>query len=453
MTTSNADQFLIRSKRIPGYYRGYRVSDKTGSLDGRVYIAPYELRIGAVNPKWEAQIASKSDASTDYYLRKDPSPSKGKDGLVVGNYPVAYTWYTYEWLVDHWGIWVTRVDGYPHWDGLSPMFTSNTSYTSEIASLMSTAKLAFLGKLKEAQQSFSAPTFLGELRETVKMLRNPIAGFTKSTLRYRAKVRRLTTVRTRLLARGGRLKVLTRVERQLLAERLNRLQSSLEKAYLQWTFGVAPLVGDVKAMIDTVDKLKDSGRKVVRLSITIPRQLEAKSFIVKDVVANNRVVLVKNIRELATAIVRFRGAVAVDTYPPDSFDRLRELSGLNLEELVPTLYELTPFSWAADYVSTLGDAVNGAFVSKRNLIYATQSYHLKATRRNICVPLHGPWGVGRVVPGFPSEGSTDFVSHKRTKANLVVSLSDLRFTIPQVKQIVNLLAVASQLIRSKMGDH
>lgn len=264
---------------------------------------------------------------------------------------------------------------------------------------------------------------------------------------------RLTSARNKILTRGGRIAILGKLERQILAERLNRLQSSAEKAFLQWTFGVAPLIGDVKAMLETMDRLASPDQAVVvKLSVTVARDLEKKSFVTRDVVSGNRVVLTKTITETAKAKVRFRGAVKVLLHPPDSVDRLKQLAGVDLRELVPTLYELTPFSWAADYVSTLGSVVNGAFVSTRNLVYATQSTQLRAERKNICVPSHGTWGAGFVLPNIPAEGLTDFVSHNRSKANLNVGFSDLRFTIPTVRQIVNMAAVASQLIRAKLGD-
>jgi hypothetical protein len=223
----------------------------------------------------------------------------------------------------------------------------------------------------------------------------------------------------------------------------------MENAYLQWTYGVSPLMGDIDGIMEAVQRLSDKQRDVVRLSVTVPVQLPVTSYSVVSVLSGpGRVVFQTFVQEVPVLKVRFKGAVKVSVDPPDSVERLRSLSNFDLSQVVPTFYELLPFSFVADYFSTIGDVVNGVFTSTRNLVYATQSTSVEASRLCIVVGLPSRWGVPTSWPLIPAAGLAEYRTLNRVKANLAVSYRDLRLTIPNMDQIRNLSVLGSSLVRS-----
>jgi cell division protein FtsL len=59
--------------------------------------------------------------------------------------------------------------------------------------------------------------------------------------------------------------------------------------------------------------------------------------------------------------------------PTGSLERLVELSGISLDRIVPTLWELTPYSFLADYFVNLGDILSAAVQSTVGVVWTNHT--------------------------------------------------------------------------------
>lgn len=435
-----------RHSEIRPFHRGYLLYDETGQTGNLVAFTPNKVRSGTKNPQWESQIKSLIDATTTYSCKYGPF-IPAETGPLILDRPVNWKWVDREWVVSKYRSWTTRMEGYPHRDNLTVHASTNANYASEISAVTTLAKLAFLGKLREAESSFSSLTFIGELKETVGMIRHPLKGILNATKQYKRRLRRLERVRSRFLRRYGSSN--SELARRRLALMLNRSTAILENAYLQWTYGVAPFLGDIESICETAERLVGKESKVVRLSVTVPYQLPITSFTALSIAGGpGRVVFSTTTQEVPVLKVRFRGAVKVNIDPPESLERLRILSRFDLSQVVPTVYELVPFSFVLDYVSTVGDVVNGVFTSTRNLVYSTQSTAIESKRLSIVVGLPSRYGAPLSWPYIPAVGLSEYKTLNRVKANLAVNFRDLQLTIPGMDQIRNMVVLGSSLLRS-----
>lgn len=403
-----------------------------------------DTKIGAKDPRWKEKVASGVDATNPYTRAIFPL----KPGLQM---PVLMRWvgkvqaFNPNRLVPY----STFLEGYyAQYLADGPFGLDGSTAHPEIDTL---AKLAFLAKVKDTQSQFNAPVFIGELRETIRMLRHPLQGFTKATHRYRQRVKRLKAVRDRAMKHTTRQKLARSVKAELFIEHANRFQSSLEKAFLQWTYGVAPLLNDVKALLE-LPALMGTAEEVVRLSVTIPKQFIVRAY--SGVTTFNSIVFLRGITHQRTDAeykCQYRGALRIRGNPPDGVDRLRELTAANLREFIPTLYELVPFSFVADYFSTLGSVVNGIFTCTEDLVYCCNTKKVSTVNTGVFVPLPGSqypvsW------PWIPAATQLKGMRLNRVKADLSVSLRDLRFTMPSSDQLFKTAVLSVSLLRGAFGD-
>lgn len=422
--------------------RGYVTSDRTGRIGNLVFVTPEFVKTGFKLVDWEEKIAAKIDATTSYTVRVGPTLVTGS---LLQNNEIVWRWVDYEWYVDSYQLFWTEIKGFPHRDYLTVHQSSTQDYSPEIALSNSIAKLAFLRKMRELNRPWTSLTFLGELRETIGMIRHPLRGILKTTRSYRARVRRLAKVREHLIRRYGHLPV----ERRRQALMLSRLDQMMTQSYLQWTYGVAPLIEDLTNMFAAAKALCDNEGSVTRIVVTSPKingKASGGSYLER--VNNSRAVFMKTVQEIPLISTRYIGAVRSDMNPPGSLDRLLNVTGANLREFVPTFYELLPFSFLVDYFTSVGDVVNGAFTAQRNLIYACSIAKMKSSRLQLTVPLPSMWGVPRQWPSMPLVAASVYTRHNRVKANLSVSFTDFRFTIPGTGEILNTLVLLRQLLRS-----
>jgi hypothetical protein len=398
-------------------YPWYYTSESVGSFKTYKYtISKLDSKVGLKDPKWMEKVASLQDATHPYSRVMHPN-------LVYSNGNVDWVW-----IVDYaqFGPFGVRVRVWG--DPLSRLCWSKIGYLPPSdPALISACKLDFLSKIRQEETPFLSGVFLGELKETIGMFKHPLKGIlTKSKFHAR---------RTRGLLRH--------------VKNADRITEILGNGYLQWVYGVKPFLSDIEAIKDSFNKIFQK-EEVIRVSAS--KKDERFESLMNAIQSYNRGITaaLALVEGVSTTKVRITGALRANLTGP-SFSDTRQAIGANLRDFVPTVYELLPYSFLIDYISTTGDVVNGFFTNTGNLVYASQSTSQERLAAGILIPL--PYGTTPVfsVKSAPVNPAVRVLSKKsfnRVKADLSVSLRDFRFTIPSAGQVFNSTVLGLSKLRN-----
>lgn len=303
------------------------------------------------------------------------------------------------------------------------------------ASVGNAALIGIIKKIRKHQTGeFSGPTFLGELRETLAMIRNPLASL-------RLKTGLFTNLHQRVLrdkqAKGRRFK----------PEPWRKVVSD---TWLEYSFGAKPLMQDIAAIIDiyseTRTKLFPVGlqRLSYRHTDSYHDQNNASAYVWlyckvpytewRSYRASSQYVV-----WLDNDLV-FRGQ--------DATERLSALSKFDLSEIIPTAWELMPWSFLIDYWTNIGDVLGSTFDFNQNVAFA------KVTSVDSCLRFHNPGVATSLDPSAAAvrliEPWTYASLYKRIVRNSVPILGFPQFatSLPSLGQAVNMAALFSSLSNS-----
>lgn len=197
----------------------------------------------------------------------------------------------------------------------------------------------FLRKLREKETAFQGGVFLGELGQTLAMIRNPARG-----------LRGLVSESRDVLANIRRLGLKNSLSR-------SRVTEQLADAWLELQFGWKPLLHDVDdgakalAIINTGQSLS-TGR------ITASHETEVVTGDISSTYTEFAVAAWK-VRTVSVSrcITVYRGALRVEARNPAEMKQ--ELLGFDPSNFAPTIWNLIPYSFLIDYFANVGDVIEG----------------------------------------------------------------------------------------------
>lgn len=209
----------------------------------------------------------------------------------------------------------------------------------------------FIERAKSEQRAFQGGVFIGELRETIEMIRHPL----RLLYDYQFAFLRSINVKAKGIRRRG---IKNRAERATSVARL------LSGARLQYKFGVAPLVNDI------ADAVKAAQRMSIRdtWAPTVPIRARAEERIQTPVTATtgNTLPHVKMTYELAqTYERRMYGAVKVS----NDWNGVAGNLGVGLSDFAPTIWELIPWSFLADYFLNIQSIIEALSFNKSSVAW------------------------------------------------------------------------------------
>lgn len=202
--------------------------------------------------------------------------------------------------------------------------------------LLSRATSKFITKLREKVATFGGPMFLAELKETIMMFVNPMKGIVRKSEKFYQRIIRYLQRRPSRRRRPGFKK---------------NLEEFIQDGWLTWKLGISPLIGDIESIISTLADYKKR--------VTLP--VKAASFMETENECGNVVESLGHrwysVKTKARASVA--GALHAEAVlPPDSFGRLQQAAAMDwngvFRDFIPTVYNLIPLSFVADYFSNLG---------------------------------------------------------------------------------------------------
>jgi len=183
---------------------------------------------------------------------------------------------------------------------------------------------------KRSTGQFKSGVFVGELAETLHMIRNPAAALRRGVDDYLSDVKK----------RFGRV------------DRSKRLKIASE-SWLEYSFGWAPLFSDIKSGARALAEYNLHRRPKETIIVS---SVESES----DTLSSDLIIGALGTHALCTRTtscqIRFKAKLAMDEFS-DGKD-LRTSLGVTPSEVLPTAWELIPWSFLIDYFTNIGDLIS-----------------------------------------------------------------------------------------------
>jgi hypothetical protein len=216
------------------------------------------------------------------------------------------------------------------------------------------ALVAFLKKCKAAQKKISSGVVLGELKETLHLIKKPASSLRELVTSYVSACRRGT--------RGASPSATLR---------------HLRSQWLEFSFGARPLVSDLNGGLEALLKhYYDLPSAYVYQHSFTPFSAHSDT-IYHSLWSQFIPVFMDRItyRKYGRKIVGKVRLMTTGTVGP-----IVETLGLTLPDFFPTVYQLIPYSFLVDYFTNIGDILEAASFNRLDLIWHCDVRYEKAVR-------------------------------------------------------------------------
>jgi hypothetical protein len=260
----------------------------------------------------------------------------------------------------------------------------NWSNTLSNAKAYNTALVQFLKKVRREQTVFSGPTFLGELRESMRMIRRPAQGLRNLCDSYLDRVKKVKK------------------------QRPKNWKKNLSDMWLEQAFGWTPLINDINDSYKAYKSLADARTQVPVTAYGVDGELAANQSASGTVDVHSIIGYKYGLRCTNNQFVRIRGMVTRQV--EQTFSGKLQPFGFTPEEFIPTAWELLPWSFLVDYFSNIGDVITANVASRSNLAWTNVS----SVGYQIAEVSAGP-DLAFSVGGIPLKRGGDSLTSKRER--------------------------------------
>lgn len=285
-----------------------------------------------------------------------------------------------------------NVDGYLF--NITGVYAPPTAPSTSLPATTNAQALAeFVSEARRAQGSFRGSTAVAELRDTLRGLRNPAMGIRNLLDSYHQRARRNTRRAMRRDPMNSRVRDLSQGQARAGSR-------ALSETWLEYQFGIMPLINDVRDASRALNRLQN---REPRVNISSHKSNETVPVIVVD--EQQRAHHVKTLTEIHTSTtfnVRYYGAVKLRT---DPFGSVAQETGFQVRDFLPALWEWIPYSFLVDYFTNIGNIVEAATFSRSNIAWAARTWHNDAVRdcsRTQIVPINNAV--------YPTSGAVEILS-------------------------------------------
>jgi len=219
----------------------------------------------------------------------------------------------------------------------------------------------FYRKVSATKKSLEGLVFMGEMRETLRMLRNPAKSlFDSARNDYLAALSKRKQRNPRNWARG------------------------LSGAWLEWAFGVTPLVNDINNILLGLDRLNsDPIHTTLLTAVGRSRVAPPPTQYVWNPDNHIRMWFKGEHTEYITQKVKYRGMYVRQRSQIKDLthkQKFAETFGLNMREFVPAAWELMPWSFLVDYFTNIGDILEQSVTNLENIAWCVRTEINTGTR-------------------------------------------------------------------------
>lgn len=332
------------SKDVFCYGNGEYVTNGNGIHPSGQSVIHYTDTIsGSKNPRWKDEVRLLQNATT----------------------PLSATLYNVEPTFASLGWWYlktsntnpnNRVESTLSWDGILPLsrwigFCGNPS-TTVSNRVRDTALRRFLARCDSVRSSVESGQDFGEWRETLNSVARPMHSVRDYTVSYLESLLKAKHRRPRL-----------------------PLPRVLSDAYLEWHFGVSPLLSDIANAFADVERYRFpvypvQGSANERYNGTAGESGNLTPDGFSGLAGAMRV----RFNSYGTYSVRYKGMYKSGADAQGRIGRLQDWQ-LTIPDFVPTAWDLLPFSWLVDMFTNVGDILRALCFIRSNLAWSVLTVH------------------------------------------------------------------------------
>lgn len=264
----------------------------------------------------------------------------------------------------------------------------------------------YVKKAIETRRSFQGGVFLGELREAIRMIKRPAQSLRRGLDDY------LSTLKKR-----------KKIVRGSGAQRERNADRVVADTWLEYSFGWLPLVGDIDDAARTLaNHFYGDDRPHDKEIAGFSEHIQHEKFANPEWVSGPLEVGFPARQETRYS-VRYYGKIRVTHPTRSTWGRW----GFTPENLVPTAWELLPWSFLVDYFTNIGDLITCA-----SAVTSDVSWTARTIRHGTYIVSDQPYYIGNLgwqgqVFGSPASASVTDVSRIPYNGQLIPSL---HFTVP-----------------------
>jgi hypothetical protein len=240
------------------------------------------------------------------------------------------------------------VDRYSTLSGTLGGTSASSPFSVSYDAANSLAAAKFNADARSKQTLLMGGEDLGEIRQIIQAVRNPFAALRLRFSNYKSKL----SVARRI--RGKK-------------QRLNYVRAT----WLEANFGWKPLFHDIDDAL-TLLLTKDGEEKYAHINGS-GKLIPSQSFTAESPYSASPCAVMYADETRSTVIVKYRGEIRLKQRSP--VHRARVGLGLSLDNFVPTLWELVPYSFLIDYFTNIGDIVNAMSMWGIDLSWAQRTVH------------------------------------------------------------------------------
>jgi hypothetical protein len=298
-----------------------------------------------------------------------------------------------------------------------------------------------LSQVRDQTKGFAAVTFLGELGDTVRQIRQPLTALRQGLAEYMGAVRRKT-------------RRFPRHRYPSIAKQHQAVNKMVSGTYLEYTFGFQPLLNDCNDAVSALAKLVRRERPVRTLLVGRgtdewkggsgqDQQLANYFYFRRD--EEVRYFVKRIYRACYTPTVQGLESV----YPP--LDKAKAAFGFTWADFVPDVWNCLPWSFVLDYFANIGEILECGFTGRDNLTWCYQTDISRTLQKTECqldvkkVAINAGTRLVYYVPG-PHMGYVvvERTGITRTRGVTLPLIPTFTASLPGMKQGFNLAALLTQ---------
>lgn len=228
-----------------------------------------------------------------------------------------------------------------------------------------------LSRIRDDQTSFTGLTFLGELREAVAMIRKPGAAIRQGLDKYFKDLDKISKIRGRK-SRSNKNKRST--------------SDAIAGSWLEASFGWTPLLSDAGNAAETALRILANSTRITRAQGYAEDANATVSFSPASNPGKPSSCATQQVVTTKVSCKYVAGLRHSSIADAGSLGRMIELCGFNPSEFIPTLYELTPWSFLVDYFTNLGDIISAGCTDTSSVSWLSKSNKLVTTSTQVSCP-------------------------------------------------------------------